>query len=471
MKFARLTQLIIIVSFMLTGCVNLAPDYVQPSAPVAATWSTEQIGDAPAASVKTISVDQIGWKEFYGDKRLNKLIELALNNNRNLRQSALAVESARAQFRIARADTLPAVNAVGSNSLLRTSGQASRTYSATLGISAFELDFFGRLNNLRDQALETYLSFEESLRSMRITLVAEVATAYFTLAADQQSLRLAERTLESQQKSLDLTLKTFEIGTASGLDVATAQTSVDTARADIAIARTQVAQDINALTLLIGQPIDPALVTNSDSQISDPLAPLIQTISPVADAPSELLQRRPDILAAERSLRAANASIGAARAARFPNIILTTSAGTTSGELSDLFSGGSGLWSFNPSISLPIFDSGSRKANVRIAELTHDTALAEYELAIQTAFREVSDALSEQSNIQELIAARLSLLKANEKIFRLTEASFRSGLESSLLVLTAQQSHTIAQQDMISARLTEALNWVTLYRVLGGGWK
>lgn len=466
MNAVRLILIVVALNISLAGCVNLAPEYSQPDAPIADAWSTPQVGEPD-----TTSVSEIGWQEFYGDKRLQNLIELALDNNRSLRQTALAVESARAQFQIARADTLPPVDAAGGANILRSGGETSRAYSASLGISMFELDFFGRLNNLRDAALETYLSNEETLRSVRITLVAEVASAYFTLLANQRNLRLAERTLQSQQKSLDLTLKTFSIGTTSGLDVATAQTSVDTARADIAIARTQVAQDINALTLLVGQAIDPALLRDSGSGISDSLAPLIHSIGPLAQVPSELLQRRPDVLAAERSLRAANANIGAARAARFPSITLTTSAGTSSSQLSELFGSGTGVWSFIPSVSIPIFDAGSRKAQVRVAEVTRDIALAEYELSIQSAFREVSDALSEQSNIQELLAARRSLLEANEKIYRLTEASFRNGLESSLLVLTAQRAYTTAEQNMITARLTEALNWVTLYRVLGGGWQ
>ncbi len=465
MKFIRLT-LLAALCIILSACVNLAPKYNRPVAPVADTWPTAQIGE-PAST----PVDQLGWKEFYGDPRLHQLIELAISNNRSLRQSALAVELARAQFRIARADTLPSVNAASNATVLRSADDTSRSYNASLGVSAFELDFFGRLNNLRDQALESYLSNEETLRSLRITLVSEVATTYFTLAANQQNLRLAERTLESQQKSLDLILKTFKIGTASGLDVATAQTSVDTARADIAISRTQVAQNINTLTLLVGQSLAPELTSFSDTSVSDSIVPLIQAIGPVAQAPSELLLRRPDVLAAERSLRAANANIGAARAARFPSISLTTSVGTSSTQLSELFSSGADFWSLMPSVSLPIFDTGSRRANERIAEVERDIALAEYERAIQTAFQEVSDALSEQSNIQELLSARKSLLEANEKIYRLTDASFKSGLESSLLVLTAQRSYNIAEQEMIAARLTEALNWVTLYRVLGGGWQ
>ena len=470
MRFVRLFSPGAVLGLLLSGCVNLAPEYTQPEAPVAQNWPAIQPATQDAEPSET-PVDELGWTEFYGDKRLHQLIELAMNNNRSLRQSVLAVESARAQFQITRAALWPSADIGGSNSALHSNGDTNRTYSASLGVSAYELDFFGRLRNLRDQSLETYLSFEETLRSIRITLVAEVATAYFTLAADQQNLRLAERTLVSQQRSLDLTQKTFEIATGSGLDVATAQTSVDTARADIAIFRTQVAEDLNNLTLLVGQPIDPALVKDAGISISDPLAPLMHSIGPVVEVPSELLQRRPDVLAAERALRAANADIGAARAARFPSINLTTSGGTSSNELSDLFGAGTGLWSFIPSVSLPIFDAGARKANVRVAEAERDAALAAYEYSIQTAFREVSDALSERSNIQELIAARQSLVDANEKVYRLTDASFRKGLESSLLVLAAQRSYNSAQEDMITARLAEALNWVTLYRVLGGGWQ
>lgn len=469
MNPARLTRAALLggaLSITLTACVNLAPGYERPAAPVAAVWPTTQ-----ASEPGTVPVDELDWKEFYGEERLRQLITLALNSNRSLRQTALAVESARAQFQITRASALPTVDAGGSGTAQHTNGQTTHAYSAALGISAFELDFFGRINNLRGQALETFLASEETLRAMRITLVAEVATAYLTLAADQQSLRLAKNTLASQQKSLDLTLRTFEIGTASGLDVATAQTSVDTARADIATFRTQVAQDLNALTLLVGQPIEPALVADTGITVTDPLTPLMTTVGPATELPSELLQRRPDVLAAERTLRAAHANIGAARAARFPSITLTTSVGTASSQLSQLFGGGSGLWSFMPSVSVPIFDGGAGAANVRVAEVTRDSALASYEYTIQTAFKEVANALAAQHNMGELLAARQSLLAANEKIYRLTDARYRQGLDSSLSVLTVQRSYYTAQQNMIAARLQEASNWVSLYRVLGGGWQ
>ena len=469
MNLVRLTRVVLLggaISVTMTACVNFAPEYARPAAPVAAGWPAAQISEPG-----TVLADDLDWKEFYGDERLRTLITLALNNNRSLRQTALDVESARAQFRITRASALPTVDASASGTAERSAGQTSHTYTAALGISAFELDFFGRINNLRGQALETFLAAEETLRAMRITLVAEVATAYLTLAADQQSLRLAKNTLASQQKSLDLTLSTFDIGTASGLDVATAQASVDTARADIATYQTQVAQDLSALTLLVGQPIEPALVADTGITMTEPLTPLMATVGPAAELPSELLQRRPDVMAAERTLRAANANIGAARAARFPSITLTTSVGTTSDQLSQLFSGGSGLWSFIPSASVPIFDGGAGAANVRVAEVARDSALASYEFAIQTAFKEVADALAAQHNMGELLAARQSLLAANKKIYRLTEARYRQGLESSLSVLTAQRSYITAQQDMIATRLLEASIWVSLYRVLGGGWQ
>jgi multidrug efflux system outer membrane protein len=465
-RLARVTLLIGVLGITLTGCANLAPDYERPVAPVATAWPTPQSNEPGA-----ITADELGWKEFYSDERLRQLITQALDSNRSLRQTALAVESSRSQFQITRASALPTVDAGGGSTAQRSYGQTTHAYSAALGISAFELDFFGRIHNLRGQALEIFLASEETLRAMRITLVAEVATAYLTLAADQQSLRLATSTLASQQKSLDLTLRTFEIGTASGLDVATAQASGDTARADIATFGTQVAQDLNSLTLLVGQPIEPALVTDTGITVTDPLTPLMTMVSPAAELPSELLQRRPDVLAAERILRAANANIGAARAARFPSITLTTSVGTASSQLSQLFSGGSGLWSFAPLVSVPIFDGGSGAANVRVAEVARDSALASYEATIQTAFKEVANALAAQRNMSELLAARQSLLAANEKIYRLTEARYRKGLDSSLSVLTVQRSYYTAQQSMITARLQEASNWVSLYRVLGGGWQ
>ena len=449
----------------LAGCANLAPDYARPDAPVAPVWPVGvPVQGAPAADV--------GWSEFYGDAALRELIAQALANNRDLRSTALAIESARAQYRIVGAAQFPAAGGSVASVAQRSFGVTSHQYSVELGVSAFELDFFGRVRNLREQALENFLATEESLRSARISLVASVAVAYATLLADQQRLRLAEDTLVSQRKSFELTQRTFEIGTASALDVAQAQATLDTARADIATYRTQVTQDLNALELLVGRPLDRPRETAESAGADDgALFALNAAIGTPSEVPSALLQRRPDVLAAERSLRAANANNGAARAGRFPSISLTTSIGSASTQLSRLLGGGTGAWSFAPALSLPIFDAGSGAANVRAAEVGRDAALVAYEKSIQTAFREVADALAQRRDIEQLLAARQSLLAAYEKSYRLSEARYRRGVDSSLAALDAQRSYYSAQQNLISARLLATINLVTLYSVLGGGWR
>jgi outer membrane protein, multidrug efflux system len=456
---------VLVGATVLAGCVNLAPNYERPAAPIAPAWPA-------GVATQGVPAAEVGWAEFYGDAALRELITLALANNRDLRSTALAIESARAQYRIVRAAELPAVDGSVSSATQRSDDTISRKYSIELGVSAFELDFFGRVRNLRDQALENFLGSEESLRSARISLVASVAAAYATLLADQQRLRLAQDTLASQQKSFDLTKRTFEVGTASALDVAQAQTTLDTAVADIATYRTQVTQDLNALELLVGRPLD----RTREAMTVEPARPgallaLAATIGTPAEVPSAVLQRRPDVLAAERSLRAANANIGAARAARFPNISLTTSIGRASTQLSNLFGNGSSTWTFAPALSAPIFDAGSGAATVRAAEVSRDAALAAYERSIQTAFREVADALAQRRDIEQLLAARQSLLTANETSYRLTEARYRRGVDSSLAALDAQRSFVSAQQNLITARLLEANNLITLYSVLGGGWR
>jgi outer membrane protein, multidrug efflux system len=448
----------------LAGCVNLAPNYERPVAPIAPAWPA-------GVATQGVPAAEVDWSEFYGDATLRELITLSLANNRDLRSTVLAIESARAQYRIVRAAELPALDGTATAVAQRGNGTTSRQYSVDLGVSAFELDFFGRVRNLRDQALENFLSREESLRSARISLVASVAAAYATLLADQQRLRLAEDTLASQQKSFDLTKRTFEVGTTSALDVAQAQSTLDTARADIATYRTQVTQDLNALELLVGRPLDRPREATAQAARDGALLTLAATIGTPSEVPSAVLQRRPDVLAAERSLRAANANIGAARAARFPSIRLTTSVGSASTQLSNLFGNGTSTWSFAPAVSVPIFDAGSGAASVQAAEVSRDAALASYEKSIQTAFREVADALAQRRDIEQLLAARQSLVTANEKSYRLTEARYRRGVDSSLAALDAQRSFVSAQQNLITARLLEANNLITLYSVLGGGWR
>lgn len=458
----RTTTLLLLAS--LAGCGSLAPSYERPAAPVAADWPMA-VPQGPGAAAAA----EITWTEFYGDARLRHLIAMALAHNRDLRSTALAIESARAQYRIARTAEWPTVNG-SAGAAAQGSGTAptTRQYSVQAGVAAFELDVFGRLHQLREQALETFLASEETLRAARIALVAEVAGAYVTLAADQQRMRLAEDTLQSQQTSFELTRKSFGLGAASALEVAQAQTSVDTARADIATFRTQVTQDLNALTLLVGHPIDAALVAPAQDGAPVLLQP---TAGVAAGLPSDLLQRRPDVLAAERSLRAAHANMGAARAALFPSITLTTSAGTASADLSGLFGSGTRTWSFSPAINLPLFDGGASRAALQVSQVQRDVAVATYEKAVQTAFREVADALAQRRDIGDLMLARQSLVAATERSYRLSEARYRKGVDSYLTVLDAQRSLYSAQQNLITARLLEATNRVTLYRVLGGGWQ
>lgn len=452
----------------LAACGSMAPTYERAPAPVAPDWPVDDVAAAGA-----VAAADLGWSEFYADARLRELIALALAQNRDLRATALAVEAARAQYRITRAQELPTVDASAAHTAQGAGARASGTgaafsshqYSAGVGLSAFEIDLFGRLRSLKDQALESFLASEESLRAARISLVAEVALAYLTLAADQAQLGLAENTLASQRTSFELTRKTFEIGTVSALDVAQAQISVDTARADIAIFRTRVTQSMDALTLLVGQPLAPSLLPAQGQTL------VVTSVVPPAGLPSQTLLRRPDVLAAERSLRAANANIGAARAALFPRITLTTTIGTSSASLSDLFGSGTRSWSFIPRVSLPIFDGGAARAAVQASQAQRDISLARYEQAIQVAFREVADALAQQRDISELVAARQSLVVASEKGYRLSDARYRRGVDSSLSALDAQRSLYSAQKSLIDTQLAQQASLVTLYRVLGGGWQ
>ena len=458
------------IAALLTGCASMAPEYQRPEAPVAAEW-----GDAVGKG--DLRVADIGWREFFVDERLRQLIDIALANNRDLRVAALNIERARAEYRIERADLFPTVNA-GASATIQHNGSAtsgsettgsggsdtSRSYRATIGFSSYELDFFGRIRSLNDQALQSYLATEEARRSTQISLVAEVATAWLTLAADSERLTLAQNTLASQRESYSLTKRRFELGVASELDLRQAQTTVDTAQADVARYTSLVRQDENALTLLLGKPLPQELRAVGDMAEVTALADL------PAGVPSEVLQRRPDVLQAEHALQAANANIGAARAAFFPTISLTASAGTASSALSNLFGAGSRFWSFMPQITIPIFNAGRNKANLTLAEVQKDITVAQYEKAIQSAFREVADALAQKATLSTQLAAQQSLVEATSVSHRLSEARFNSGIDSYLTVLDSQRSLYAAQQNLISVRLSMLGNQVTMYKVLGGGW-
>jgi len=459
-------------ALLLGGCVNLAPGYERPAAPVPGRYPEPLAKGAEDTPAEGAAASDVGWRSFFADARLRGLIELALDHNRDLRVAVLNITQARAQYRIQDAATLPTLSAAGSSTATRTpaglsgTGEAvtSHQYSATLGVSAYELDLFGRVRNLSAQALEQYLSTEEARRSTQISLVAEVATAYLTWAADLERLALARETLRSQSDTYALTKRRFDLGSASALTLRQVQTSVDSARVDVARYTGQVAQDRNALALLLGAPVPEELTPRAlgDSLNALPELP--------AGLPSALMLRRPDLLQAEHQLKAATANIGAARAAFYPRISLTASAGSGSGELSGLFKGGSGSWTFLPQISLPIFDGGANRAGLDNAVAGRDIALAQYEKAIQSAFREVADALAQREALSGQLEAQQSLVEASGEALRLSDARFARGVDSYLDVLDAQRTWYGAQQTLIGTRLSRLTNGVTLYKALGGGW-
>jgi outer membrane protein, multidrug efflux system len=456
----------VLAAALLAACANLAPDYQRPAAPVAAAWPA-----AASAETSGKSAAELPWTDFFVDARLRNAITAALDNNRDLRVAALQIEQARAIYRIQRADRLPTVEASAATTAQRApaslspSGRATTTsdYEAGIGFSRYELDFFGRVRNLNEQALQSFLATAEARRSVHISLVAEVANAYLTLAADRERLAVARRTFDSQNASYTLIRNRFDLGAASQLDLRRAQTTVDAARGDVARFTRLVAQDENALALLVGAPI-------AAEWLPESLAPVSALADVPAGLPSDVLQRRPDIRQAEHRLQAAHAVIGQARAAFFPSVTLTAFGGVASADLSDLFRGGAGAWSFIPRISLPIFDGGRNRATLQAAEVGREIALADYERAIQGAFREVADALVARSTLGQQLEAQQSFVDAAADSQRLSDIRFREGAESYLTVLDAQRSLYAAEQDLISLRLARQSNQVTLYKVLGGGW-
>ena len=455
--------------FIVTGGCTLAPEYRRPESPVPADWpSGAAYPDArPTASPPEAAPPER--QEFFSDERLRRLIDMALQNNRDLRLAAFNAERARALYGIQRAELFPVVNATGTGSRQRVPADLSgggkpmivEQYGADLGLSAWEIDFFGRIRSLADRALEEYLATEQARRSVQILLVSEVANAYLTLAADRETLTLARTTLESQQAAYDLVKRRLDRGLVPELDLHRAQTQVDAARGDLARFTQFVAQDENALNLLAGSPV-PADLLPAELGGARPLKEVSPGIS------SEVLLRRPDILQAEALLKAANANIGAARAALFPRISLTTSIGTGSVELSGLFQPGSRTWNFAPQIVMPIFDPRAWSA-LRVTEVDKHAAIAQYEKAIQTAFREVADALAVRGTVDQQIAAQESLVHAAAETYRLSDARYSKGIDSYLPVLDAQQFLYAAQQRLVALRLGRLANQVRLYAVLGGG--
>jgi multidrug efflux system outer membrane protein len=470
MKRITITLCIPFGAFCLSGCSTMAPKYTRPAAPVTAAWPSGPAYQAEVATQSQKQLADIHWREFFVDPQLQKVIELALANNRDLRVAALTIEKTRAMYQIQRAALFPQIDASAAGSAQRvpadlsTTGQAAiaRQFSAGLGVSAYELDFFGRVRSLKDQALEQFLTTEQARSVVQISLVAEVANSWLTLAANRERLQLAKDTLESQQASYTLIRHRFEAGASSQLDLRQAQTRVDSARVDIALFTAQLAQSENALNLLVGKPVPPELLPTKLGSVT-----ALKGLTP--GLPSDVLLRRPDILLAEHSLKGANANIGAARAAFFPRITLSSSIGTASAKLTDLFQSGSAVWSFVPQISVPLFDAGSNQANLDVAKADRDIAVAQYEKAIQTAFREVADTLASRGTLGDQLEAQESLTEATADSYRLSEARYTRGVDSYLVVLDSQRSTYSAKQNLINVRLDRLANLVTFYKVLGGG--
>jgi outer membrane protein, multidrug efflux system len=453
--------LAVLLAVVLPGC-TMAPTFTRPQAPMPTVWPNGPAYQEQMGTPSSLDAADIPWQEFFVDRQLQSLIKLALENNRNLRVAALNIERSQAQYRIQRANLVPELDGAAS---ANNQAAPSRKYSVGIGVSSYELDLFGRVQSLKDQALEQYLATEQAQRTVKISLIAEVASTYLNLAADRERLRLAQETLKTQQTTFQLIQRRFEVGASSELDLRQAQTQVDSARVDVARYTTLAAQDENNLNFVIGTEVKAEMLPQA----------LSETLTAVKDIapglPSGVLLQRPDVLQAENLLKGYNANIGAARANLFPRITLIASYGTASGDLSGLFKPGSGGWSYAPQITLPIFDAGSRSAQLKVAEVDRDIAVAQYEKAIQTAFREVADALAQRGTVDEQMAAQESLTSATGKRATLSQVRYEKGVDSYLNVLDAQRSLYSAQQGLIGTRLTRLVNLITLYKVLGGGWK
>lgn len=465
-------------SALVAGC-SLAPQYVRPEGAIPSTLPS----GVSMPSSGGVTPDSVGWRDFFTDPQLRQVIALALQNNRDLRLAAANVQKARAQYRVQRADRLPSLTASGAavysnnqsgatdaNGLATgglTSGQSEtdrrESYALSAGLSAFEIDLFGRIRNLSESAQQRFFASEEAQATTWISIIAETASAYLTLAADHERLDIARNNLHAFQESFDLTKAQFEAGVGSELEMRQAEAELEKARHDIGALTTQIAIDRNALDLLVGESVPVALLPQNmgerDRTISDVL--------PI-NLSSEVLLRRPDVREAEHLLIAENANIGAARAALFPKISLTAAVGVASPALTSLFDGGT-QWTVSPQATIPIFDFGKRRADVQYAEANKQAAVATYEKTLQTAFREVADALATQRTVDARLNARTARMKAADSAARLSDARYKAGVASYLVSLDALRTAYAANQDLVTTRLDRANNLVALYRALGGG--
>ena len=472
-KFQSSAAVVRVAKRLLTGTAlatflaacSMNPLYVRPDAPVAPAF-VGAVGNTAGAAA------DIGWREFFPDPRLQQLINTALENNRELRTAALRIEEARALYNVQSADLLPNINGTANGARARTPGSLTpfnrpiiaSNYQVGFSLASFELDFFGRVRSLNEAALASYLATAQAQRSAQISLVAEVAKAYLAERGYAEQLSLAQQTLEGRRKAYDLARQRFDVGASSDFDLRLAESLAQTARVSLLTLQRQRAQSDNALTLLVGKaPTDlPAAPMLSSENI-------ITTIP--AGVPSDLLTRRPDILAAEQRLKSSNANIGAARAAFFPRISLTAALGTSSSALSGLFGAGSGSWSFAPQLVLPIFDAGRNNSNLSLAEVRKNIAITDYEKTIQTAFREVSDALVARGLLDEQVGAQQTVVDAQARRLKLAELRFQNGIASALDVVDAQRDLFNAEQSLVQTRQLRLTNAIDLYRALGGGLK
>ena len=444
----------------LAGC-TMIPKYERPTAPVAAQYP----GGTNVQSQAETNAADLAWRDVFVDDRLQELIQLAITNNRDLRVAVLNVEQSRAQYRVTRSASFPTVQGSGGFTRSHAADMTSEQWSASLGTTAYELDFFGHVRSLNSQALEKYLATAEAQRDAQITLVSEVATEYFTLRQAEEQLALAQQTLKSVQQSYDLNKATFDAGASSELDLRTAEGQVQASKINVLTYQRQRAQAEDYLVLLIGEP----LPTNLSAPRSFNDTNLVADVP--AGLPSELVRRRPDILQAEHTLKAANANIGAARSAFFPTITLTASAGSASSQLSQLFGSGTSVWSFAPQVTLPIFTGGQNRAELDSAKIATRIEAANYQKAIQTAFREVADALVAISTYADQVQAESIAINAEQVRYDLSNLRFRQGEDTYLNVLLAQQDLYSAQQGMLQAQYNKIASQISLYQALGGGWK
>ena len=450
---------------LLAGC-SMIPAYERPVAPVAVQWPAMGVGTAASA---TIAAADLPWQDFVGDARLRELVALALQNNRDLRVALLAIDQTRAQYQIRQADQLPTLNAAVAGNrqpAANGSGSITSTYTAGLAMASWEIDFFGRVASLKEAALAQFLATQEARNAVQTSLVASVVNSWLSLQTNEELLALTQRTLATREDSLRLNRLRFDQGVTSALDLRQAESLTAAARSTLAQQQRLRALDVNALTLLVGQALPEQLLPMPQG---DGRALALRDVP--EGMPSDLLERRPDIRQAEQQLIAANANIGAARAAFFPRIALTASAGTASNALSGLFQSGSWGWTLAPQAVLPIFDAGRNQAGLDAARAGREIALAQYDKAIQGAFREVADALAGRATLGEQVLAQQAQATAEADRFRLADLRYRNGVASYLDVLDAQRALFATQQALAQSQLAQRQNQVALYKALGGGWR